>query len=126
VTYPGIENDQALLASMDLDYAAVEARRLEREEEFGEWVAVAPIPWGTVLAAVPGDPIPKDHVARLKWDQLGLVAKRSSKEGREVIEARGAHLPGERERWAEQDKTRKTADDDKAAAKGDTAKGGKS
>jgi hypothetical protein len=120
VTYPGIENDQALLASMDADFAAVEARRKEREEEFGEWVAVQPIPWGTVLAATPGTPIDRDRVNRLKWDELGLVARRDSAQGREVLRRTGTATPEELERWAAEDK----AAEDKAAAK--KSSGGKS
>ena len=103
MTYPGLENDQALLATMNPDFIAVEQRRKEREEEFGEWVAVQPIPWGTVLAAIPGDPIPRDNVRRLKWNELGLVARRESPEGREVIRRTGAYLIGERERWSTED-----------------------
>jgi hypothetical protein len=123
VTYPGIENDKALLATMDADVLAVETRRAEREAEFGEWVAITRIEWGTALAAVPGDPIPKDHIRRLKWDELGLVAKRSSKEGRAAIEARGAYLPGEQERWAKQDKEEAAARRAAERANQEAAKG---
>jgi hypothetical protein len=113
VTYPGIENDQALLASMDPDFTAVDERRKEREEEFSEWVAVQPIPWGHVLAATPGTPIDKDRVRRLKWDELGLVARRDSAEGREVLKRVGGATAEELERWSAEEK---------AAAKKTTSK----
>lgn len=86
---------------MDPDVAAVDARRKERAEEFGEWVAIVPIPWGDVLAAIPGDPIPRQHIERLHWDELGLVARRDSPEGREVIERTNSWFPGEQEKAAE-------------------------
>jgi hypothetical protein len=111
VTYPGIENDQELLASMNPDLAAVDIRRREREEEFGEWVAIQPIPWGTVLAATPGTPIDRDRVTRLKWDELGLVAQRDSEEGRRVLRETGTATPEELARWQADDKaaSKKTA-----------------
>jgi hypothetical protein len=127
VTYPGIENDQALLATFDPDFAAVDARRKEREEEFSEWVAVQPIPWGTVLAATPGTPIDRDRVNRLKWDELGLVARRDSPEGREVLKRTGGASPDEVERWAAEEKAaakEKAAAEKKTAAKATTAEGG--
>ncbi|MET8908387.1 hypothetical protein [Micromonospora sp. NPDC004551] len=134
MTYPGIEHDpQAPQANPDL--VAVEERRKEREAEYGEYVAIADIPWGTVLAATPGMRVPTSTVERLKWDQLGLVAKRSSKKGREVLERTGTATTEERERWAAEDKTaaeraraaeqEKTAAADKTAA-GRTTKGGAS
>lgn len=98
MTYPGIENDLALLAG-NPDMAAVEERRKEREAEYGRWVAVAPIPWGTVLAAIPGDRIPCSTVDRLHWDQLGLVAERDSEQGRKVLLATGGATQEERDRW---------------------------
>lgn len=103
MTYPGLENDQALLAA-NPDMAAVLERRREREEEYGEYVAVQDIPWGTVLAATPGTAVPKSTVERLKWDELGLVAKRSSKAGREVLERTDSATAEEREQWAGADR----------------------
>lgn len=117
MTYPGIENDTQAL-SVNPDLAAVEARRAEREKEYGQYVAVGPIPWGTVLAFNPGDPVPVSTVERLKWDELGLVAKRSSKEGRKVLEDSGQLRPEEAEPRA----AAKSDEADKTPAK--TAKGG--
>jgi hypothetical protein len=103
VTYPGIENDPAAQATNE-DVLAVEARRKEREAEYGVWVAKDNIPWGTVLAFTPGMAVPVSTVERLKWDDLGLVAKRTTKEGREVLERTGTATHDELTAWAEQDK----------------------
>lgn len=103
MTYPGIENDPAALA-VNEDVAAVEARRREREAEYGEWVAKTNIPWGTVLAFTPGMPVPASTVSRLKWDEMDLVVKRNTKAGREVLEATGTATPDELTKWADDDK----------------------
>lgn len=103
MTYPGIEHDPAA-QQVNQDLLAVEERRREREAEYGEYVAIADIPWGTVKAAIPGMAVPKSTVERLKWDELGLVAKRTSKAGREVLERTGAATTEERDRWAAEDK----------------------
>ncbi len=100
MTYPGIENDQALLAG-NPDMAAVEARRKEREEEYGQFVALSEITWGTVLAFAAGDRVPASTVQRLQWDQMGLVATRDSEQGREVLERTDSATPEEREAWAQ-------------------------
>lgn len=100
MTYPGIENDEAALAGLDQDMQAVIARRAEREAEFGKYIAVARIPWGTVLAAVPGDRIPISQVKRYKWDEIGLVAERESERGRAVLLETNTATTEELERWA--------------------------
>jgi hypothetical protein len=115
MTYPGIEFDKAALA-VNPDLAAIEERRKAREAEYGEWVAVQDIPWGTVLAATPGMEIPKSTVERLHWDELGLVARRTTKEARAVLEPRGLGKPEEVARWAEQDKAAREAAREAAAA----------
>lgn len=74
MTYPGIERDPAA-AALDPDRAAVEQRRREREQEFGTYVAVTDIPWGTVTAFVTGDPVNKSTVERYGWLDLGLVKR---------------------------------------------------
>ena len=119
MTFPGIEHDpQAPQANPDL--LAVEELRKAREAEYGVWVAIQDIPWGTVLAATPGMKVPASTVERLKWDELGLVAKRDSKAGREVLERTGAATTEERERWAAQDKAAaeraRAAEQEKTAA----------
>lgn len=103
MTYPGIENDRALLDS-NPDLAAVVERRAAREEEYGTWVAKDTIPWGTVIGFVKGSRVPNSTVERLKWDELGLVVKRSTKEGREILESTDDATTEERERWAAEDK----------------------
>lgn len=72
MTYPGISADE------DPDRAAVEARRREREEEMGTYVANQDIPWGNVLAFPTGSAVPKSTVERLGWLDLGLVDKATS------------------------------------------------
>jgi len=118
MTYPGIENDPQA-AQVNPDLVAVEERRRQREAEYGVWVAIRDIPWGTVLAATPGMRVPTSTVQRLKWDQLGLVAKRTSTAGREVLERTGAATTEERERWAAEDKA--AADRARAAEQEKTA-----
>lgn len=103
MTYPGIENDKAALAA-DPDLAAVEARRAEREAEYGKYVALDYIPWGAVVAFTPGDAVPISTVERLKWDEMGLVTTRTSAAGREVLERTDSATTAEREAWAEKDK----------------------
>ncbi len=103
MTYPGIENDPAALAA-DPDRAAVEARRKEQEAEFSAYVALQDIPWGNVPANFAGEAVAKSTVERLGWLDLGLVAKRSSKAAREVLERTNSATPQELEQWAEQDK----------------------
>lgn len=112
MTFPGIENDPAALAG-NPDWAAAMERMEATRAEYSVWVATQPIPWGHVLLAVPGDEIPIDHVTRYKWDDIGLVAKRSSKQGREVLQRIGKATTEEVERWKADDK----AAADRAAAK---------
>lgn len=103
MTYPGIEHDPQA-PQVNEDMLAVEKLRQEREAEYGVWVAIQPIPWGTVLAFTPGMRVPASTVERLKWDEAGLVAKRTSKAGREVLERTDTATAEERENWATEDK----------------------
>ena len=122
MTFPGIEHDpQAPQINQDL--LAVEKLRQAREAEYDVWVAIQDIPWGTVLAATPGMRVPASTVERLKWDELGLVAKRTSKEGREVLERTGTATTEELERWAAEDKAaaEKARQREAAAAEKNTA-----
>lgn len=121
MTYPGIENDpHAARTSQDL--LAVEERRRAREAEYSRWVAVQDIPWGNVKAFLPGMPVPASTVERYKWDELGLVAERTSAEGRAVLERTGAATTAERERWAAEDQA--AASKDKPAAAAPRTRGG--
>ena len=126
MTYPGIENDPQA-PQVNEDILAIERARKEREAEYGEWVAITDIPWGTVKAAIPGMAIPKSTVERLKWDELGLVARRTSKAGREVLERTGTATPEELERWKAEDKAAadKARAAEAAAAEDTTAAGAK-
>lgn len=74
MTYPGIENDAAAVAE-NPDRVAVEERRKAQEEEFGTYVAEREIPWGSVTAFFPGEPVPKSTVERYGWLDLGLVSR---------------------------------------------------
>jgi hypothetical protein len=100
MTYPGAD------PALDPDLAAVEQRRKEREAEFGVYVAAQDIPWGGpgIFANFRGEPVAKSTVEARKWDELGLVVKRSTKEGRAVLEETGGATTEERERWAAEDK----------------------
>jgi hypothetical protein len=116
VTYPGIENDRQYLES-NPDLLAVEDRRAARLQDYSKYVAAGPIPWGTVLAHVKGDPVPASNVERWKWDELGLVVKRSSKEGRAILEETGTATPEELEQWAGESKSAsKSKDSDKTTS----------
>jgi hypothetical protein len=80
------------------------ARRKERAEEYGAWVATGPIDMsylGTGADDQPvwavgfggrafnlGDPVPKSTVERMKLDALGLVAKRGTAAADTVAAAR--------------------------------------
>ena len=52
------------------------------EDEYGQWVAIAPIPHGSVLAFTPGQQVPVYHVTTYELDKQGLVARAGSKEAR--------------------------------------------
>lgn len=103
MTYPGIENDPQLLVD-NPDLAAGIQHLKDVAAEYSVWVAVRRIEAGAALVAVPGDEIPASTVDRLKWDEMGLVDKRTSKAGREVLERTGKATTEERDRWAAEDK----------------------
>lgn len=113
MTYPGAD------PALEPDRAAVEARRQEREAEFAEWIAATDIPWGSVVANFRGEPVAKSTVEARGWHELGLVVKRDSAQGRQIIEELGLATGADRERWAAADK-KKTS----SAATTDASKGG--
>lgn len=117
MTYPGIENDRAALES-NPDMLAVEERRKEREAEFGKYVCIADLPWGTVLAATPGTALPASSVERYKWDELGYAAPRDSEQGREVLLRTGTATTEEREKWTKAAKAAPKASDKTGSDKG--------
>ncbi|MBM0275095.1 hypothetical protein [Micromonospora tarensis] len=123
MTYPGAENDPTS-SPVNEDMLAVERRRKEREAEYGVWVASQTIPWGTVNAFTAGMKVPASTVQRLKWDELGLVVKRDTKAGREVLERTGTAEPAELEKWAADDKAAAERARQQAAANEQTSAGG--
>lgn len=58
-----------------------------QHDEYNTWVAVDAINIGTARAFNAGDPVPSSTVERLGLEAAGLVAKRSTKAGKEVVEA---------------------------------------
>lgn len=64
----------------------------EREKEWGTWVAVQSIYFGGALAANVGDALPNANVEQYKYDQLGWVAKRTSKAGKDALATRGIEV----------------------------------
>ena len=125
MTYPGIEHDPAG-APVNEDILAVEQRRKEREAEYGEYVAAQDIPWGTVKAFTPGMRVPTSTVQRYHWDELGLVVKRTTKAGREVLERTGTATAEEREKWAADDKAAAERAREQSAANDQQTTAGKS
>lgn len=123
MTYPGIEHDPTASPANE-DFLAVERLRKEREAEYGDYVATQVIPWGTVNAFTPGMRVPTSTVQRLHWDELGLVAKRSTKAGREVLERTGTATPEELEKWAADDKATAEQARQRAAANEEKPAGG--
>jgi len=94
MTYPGAD------PALEPDRAAVEARRQEREAEFADWIAATDIPWGSVVANYRGEPVAKGTVEARGWDSLGLVVKRDSEQGRQILEELNLATDADRERWA--------------------------
>jgi hypothetical protein len=67
----------------------VKSYRQLQAEEYGAYVAVAPIDFNGVRAFNPGDPVPKANVARFGYERDKLVAKTGSAEAIQVV--RGIH-----------------------------------
>lgn len=60
-------------------------RRDAQIAEYGTWVATQPIYVGNALAYDTGHPVPVSNVQRHGYDADGLVAKRTSKEGKAAL-----------------------------------------
>lgn len=58
-----------------------------RIDEYAVWVAVQDIDYGGVRAYNLGDAVPNANVDELKYDELGWVAKRTTKAGKAAIAA---------------------------------------
>lgn len=65
--------------------ADVVAAEQAQIDEWSEWVAVQPIDYGGVRALNIGDAVPKANVEKYKYDELGWVAKRSTKAGKAAV-----------------------------------------
>ena len=120
MTYPGMENDPQVLAS-NPDLAAAFQRLKDIAAEYGEFVATQPIKVGSDLMAVPGDELPASTVKRLKWDELGYAAKRTTAQGREVLERTGKATTEEMERWKADDKAAADRERERVKAEKDAA-----
>ena len=55
-----------------------------QEEEWGTYVAIQPIMHGGVISRHPGDPVPVSVVKEHKYDEQGLVAKRTTQAAKAV------------------------------------------
>jgi hypothetical protein len=53
-------------------------------EEWGQFVAIAPIYFDGVLAVAPGAPVPASNVKRYSYLEQGLVAKTNTKAAKAV------------------------------------------
>lgn len=58
-----------------------------QHDEYNTWVATGPIDFGTARAFNTGDAVPASTVERLGLADAGLVAKRSTKAGKEIVDA---------------------------------------
>lgn len=61
-----------------------------QDKEWSQYVAVAPVLYGGVLAANPGQAIPASHPLIAAWVESGVVAKTSTKAAQAVTETKGA------------------------------------
>lgn len=59
----------------------------EQEEEWGTYMAVAPIAYNGVPAYNIGDPVPVSNVKRHKYLEQGLVAKGDSAAAQKILRA---------------------------------------
>ena len=55
-------------------------------EEWGQYVAIAPIFHNGVLAVAPGAPVPASNVEQYHYLESGLVAKTTTKAGKAAIQ----------------------------------------
>jgi len=63
--------------------------------EWGRYVALGDITWKGGLAATLGHAVPVSVAEARGWVDLGLVADRNTKEGRDALRAAGHELPPE-------------------------------
>lgn len=62
----------------------VEAFRKALQEEYGQYVAIAPIDHDGARAYNPGDPVPVANVQKYGYDKDDLVAKRTTQAAKKV------------------------------------------
>jgi hypothetical protein len=65
------------------------ADRDARYDEYKDYVATQPIDFGGARAYNVGDAVPKSNVEQYRYDDLGWVAKRSTKAGKEALKSIG-------------------------------------
>jgi hypothetical protein len=71
-------------AETPADPVTAEQRREEQAKEYGTWVALGPIDHDGARAYNTGDPVPAENVKRWKYDERGLVGRRSTKAAQAV------------------------------------------
>lgn len=67
-----------MTSPIEAERAALE-RRQAQLEEYGQWVAKAPIMFGNALAYDTGHPVPASNVESYGYDKQGLVERVASK-----------------------------------------------
>lgn len=88
---PVVEIDPLLAATLSPEALA---HRKEQIADWNEWVAVQDIVHPpNVLAYAAGSPVPASNVAKWKYDEMGLVAQRTSKDGKAAVAAAAAQSP---------------------------------
>jgi hypothetical protein len=63
----------------------VAEHRAEQEQEYGTYIAIAPIQFNGALAFNPGDPVPASNVKRYNYEADGYVAKVTTKAAQQVV-----------------------------------------
>lgn len=75
------------------DLTEAEALRKAQSEEWGQFVAVAPIDYDGVRAYNVGDPVPATNVQQYGYLADGLVAKTSTKAAAAAVEQAAPSVP---------------------------------
>jgi hypothetical protein len=68
----------------DVNTQSVEEFRKALQDEYGTFVAISPIDHDGARAYNPGDPVPVSNVTEYKYDEQGLVAKRTTKAAKQA------------------------------------------
>lgn len=75
------------------DLTDAEALRKAQADEWGQFVAVAPIDYDGVRAYNTGDPVPATNVRLHGYEAAGLVAKTSTKAAAAAVEQAAPSVP---------------------------------